>query len=240
MRRDHRPYWLQKLTAEIARGYTQRVLAPQFESVGEGLQVIRARDVEIIGPNITAGRHVHINAARGYPVKLCVWFEGTRLGKIDVGDYVLISPGSQIISSIGISIGAGTMLASQVYISDSDWHGTYDRTTEAGQAAPIAIEENVWLGLRSVVAKGVRIGRNSIIGAGAVVTHDIPPNVIAAGNPATVKRELDPNTPFKTRADYFADPVTLAAQVDGLNRAFLKNNTTLGWLRASLFPTRKD
>ena len=215
MRRDHRPYWLHRLTDTLRRSYVERVVAPQFEAVGEGLQIIRPREVEVIGPNI-------------------------RLGRIDVGDFALISPGSQIISSIGISIGAGTMLASGVYISDSDWHGTYDRTAEAGQAAPIAIEDNVWLGLRAVVGKGVRIGKNSIIGAGSVVTQDIPANVIAAGNPAVVRRELDPATPFRTRADYFADPEALARQVDGLNRAFLKDNTTVGWLRSRFFPTRKD
>ncbi|MBI1212314.1 MAG: hypothetical protein GC190_12685 [Alphaproteobacteria bacterium] len=132
------------------------------------------------------------------------------------------------------------MLASGVYISDSDWHGTYDRTREAGQAAPIVIEDNVWLGLRVIVGKGVRIGRNSIIGAGSVVVHDIPPNVIAAGNPASVRRELDPATPFRTRADYFADPAALAAQMDGLDRAFLGKNTTLGWLRSLISPTRDD
>jgi acetyltransferase-like isoleucine patch superfamily enzyme len=240
VRRDHRPYWLHQLTDKARRAYVQRVLTPQFDAVGVGLQVIRPRDVEIIGPNIRLGHHVHINAARGHPVKLCVWFEGERLGRIDIGDYALVSPGSQIISSVGISIGANTMLASGVYISDSDWHGTYDRTREAGQAAAIVIEDNVWLGLRAIVGKGVRIGKNSIVGAGSVVTSDIPPNVIAAGNPASVRRELDPATPFQTRADYFADPAALAAQVDGLNRAFLKNNTTLGWLRSLVFPTRED
>lgn len=240
VRRDHRPYWLHKLTDHARRSYVDRVLKPQFDAVGEGLQVIRPREVEIIGPNIRLGRHIHVNAAPGHPVKLCVWFEGERLGRIDVGDYVLISPGSQIISSIGISIGAGTMLASGVYISDSDWHGTYDRTSEAGQAAPIVIEENVWLGLRAIVGKGVRIGRNSIVGAGSVVTQDIPANVIAAGNPASVRRELDPSKAFRTRADYFADPGRLAAQVDGLNRAFLAKNTTFGWLRSLAFPRRDD
>jgi len=240
MRRDHRPYWLHKLTDRFSRAYVRRIIAPQFDAVGEGLQIIRPRDVEVIGPNIRLGRHVHINAARGYPVKLCVWFEGARLGKIEIGDYALISPGSQIISSIGISIGAGTMLASGVYISDSDWHGTYDRTREAGQAAPIVIEDNVWLGLRAIVGKGVHIGTNSIIGAGSVVTSDIPANVIAAGNPAVVKRALDAAVPLRTRADYFADAATLAAQVDGLSRAFLKANTTFGCVRSTLFPTRED
>ena len=48
MRRDHRPYWLQRLTDRLRRFYVDGVLVPQFDAVGEGLQVIRPRDVEII------------------------------------------------------------------------------------------------------------------------------------------------------------------------------------------------
>lgn len=58
-------------------------------------------------------------------------------------------------------------------------------------AEPITLEENVWLGGGVIVCPGVRIGRNSVIGAGAVVTKDIPANVVAVGNPARVVREID-------------------------------------------------
>ena len=56
--------------------------------------------------------------------------------------------------------------------------------------APIHIGNKVWIGSGVVVTKGVTIGDNSIIAAGAVVTHDIPANVIAAGVPARVLREI--------------------------------------------------
>lgn len=58
-------------------------------------------------------------------------------------------------------------------------------------AAPIVIEDNVWLGGGVIVLAGVRIGKNSVVGAGAVVTRDIPPNVVAVGNPARVIKDLD-------------------------------------------------
>lgn len=59
---------------------------------------------------------------------------------------------------------------------------------EAG--APIVIHDNVWLGGGAIVLAGVTIGENSVIGAGAVVTRDVPANVVAVGNPARVIRQL--------------------------------------------------
>ena len=58
-------------------------------------------------------------------------------------------------------------------------------------AKPIVIEDNVWLGGGAIVCPGVTIGRNSVIGAGAVVTKDIPANVVAVGNPARVVRNIE-------------------------------------------------
>jgi maltose O-acetyltransferase len=64
------------------------------------------------------------------------------------------------------------------------------RRNKLESAAPITIRDNVWLGGGVIVLGGVTIGENSIIGAGAVVTKDIPANVVAVGNPARVIREL--------------------------------------------------
>lgn len=60
-------------------------------------------------------------------------------------------------------------------------------------ARPVVIEDNVWVTSRVIILGGVRIGRNSIIGAGSVVTYDIPPNVFAAGNPCRVVKEIRRN-----------------------------------------------
>ena len=56
---------------------------------------------------------------------------------------------------------------------------------------PIVIEDNVWIGGRAVVLPNVTIGRNAVVGAGAVVTRDVPSNTVVVGNPATVSREID-------------------------------------------------
>jgi len=239
VRRDSRPYWLKRWAGRRSDRWAKRWLHPQFDAIGEACVFINPRQVEIIGPNVRIGSNVHINAEPTRISRLCVWFAGERVGAITLGDNVLVSPGTRIISSFGISIGSNTMLASDVYISDSDWHGIYDRTTEAGQAAPISIGENVWIGFGAIVGKGVTIGRNSIIGAGSVVTKDIPENVIAAGNPCRVVRQLDPSQGFRTRADFFADTPPLAA-LDRLDQAILKPNTLLGHWRAKLFPGKRD
>ena len=137
------------------------------------------------------------------------------------------------------TIGHSVMMANGVYLTDSDWHDTYDRTAP-GQGAPIAIGDNVWLGDSVIVCKGVTIGDNSIVGAGAVVVDDVPANVVAAGNPARVVKELDTDRPFKTRREWFADPARLSRDFQVWDRALLEGNSLGHWLRYLLRPDGKD
>ena len=85
-----------------------------------------------------------------------------------------------------ITIGNNVRCGANTLITDSDWHGDDPRS---GPPRPVVIEDNVWLGYGSIVLKGVTIGKNSVIGAGSVVTKDIPANVIAAGNPCRVIKQ---------------------------------------------------
>jgi acetyltransferase-like isoleucine patch superfamily enzyme len=89
---------------------------------------------------------------------------------------------SSITIKDNVKCGANTL------ITDGDWHMD---DTRVGSAKPISIEENVWLGYGAIVLKGVTIGKNSIIGAGSVVTTNIPANCIAAGNPCRVIKQHD-------------------------------------------------
>jgi carbonic anhydrase/acetyltransferase-like protein (isoleucine patch superfamily) len=116
----------------------------------------------------------------------------------------------------------------------------YNRIAPCPNPAPIVIEENAWIGDHAMITKGVTIGHNSIVGAGAVVVNDVPPNSIAAGNPAKVVKELDPEIGFTTRAAWFKDPEKLAKQIDNLDKQMLKGNTLLGWIRHLLFPAPGD
>lgn len=240
MRREHAPYWLRRLRDGVELSLAKLHLFPQFDAVGPGCHVARPRQVRVHGPNITLGAYVHLRATPTQKIWLTAWRHPSREGRIHIDDYSLISPGVRIISSNRVTLGRSVMLASYTYITDSDWHDTYDRTEELGKHAPVHLADNVWVGDGAMICKGVTIGRNSIIGARSVVTGDIPENVIAAGNPATVVRRLDPDGPFRTRAALFEDPVALAAETDTLNRLRLRGNTTWGWLRSSLFPGRSD
>jgi len=89
-----------------------------------------------------------------------------------------------------ISIGNNVKCGANTLITDSDWHPEDPRS---GTPRPIVIEDNVWLGVNSVVLKGVNIGKNTVIGANSVVTKNIPPNVVAAGNPCKVLKALPEN-----------------------------------------------
>lgn len=87
-----------------------------------------------------------------------------------------------------IEIGNHVRVGANVLIIDGDAHQDDPR---AGKNSPIYIEDNVWIGANVTILKGVHIGRNTLIGAGSVVTSTIPANTIAAGNPCKVIRQLD-------------------------------------------------
>ena len=240
MRKDLRPYRVKKLSLKFRHWYTEHFLRPACDYLGEHHTIMAPWYVSFSGPNIRIGKCATIIGEPAARVKLGVWGREQHTGRIEVGDYVLISPGTRISACDGIVIGDSVMMANGVYITDSDWHGIYDRIERDPEPAPIHIEDNAWLGDHSLVLKGVTVGENSIVAAHAVVTRDVPPNVIVAGNPARVIRQLDPEREFRTRADYFANPEALARYFDQVERDMLGGNGFFNWLRALLFPTTRD
>jgi tetrahydrodipicolinate N-succinyltransferase len=86
----------------------------------------------------------------------------------------------------------------------------------------------------------VTIGENSIVAAGAVVSKDIPANVVVAGNPAVVVKKLDESQKMRTRADFYSDPAGLESWYDKIDYMVLKENGLWNWLRAIIRPTRND
>lgn len=95
-----------------------------------------------------------------------------------------INGGSQIKCKKSISIGKNVVISHDVIIRDNDAH----IINGAKNCKPIIIENNVWIGSRVIILKGVTIGTGAVVGAGAVVTKDIPPYSLAVGVPAKVKR----------------------------------------------------
>ncbi len=90
-----------------------------------------------------------------------------------------------------MTIGNNVLIAPNVTISTAG-HPIDAEIRASGQqfSLPVTIEDNVWLGSGVIVNPGVTIGRNSVIGAGSVVTKSIPPNVVAVGVPCRVLREI--------------------------------------------------
>lgn len=240
MRKDLRPYWVKKVYLRFRYWYAEHFLRPACDSLGPHHTIMKPWYVSIDGPNINIGKCVTIIGEPTKHVKLGVWGREAGSGRITVGDYVLISPGTRISASDEVSIGNSVMMANSVYITDSDWHDLYDRTARSDRVTPVHIGDNVWLGDHCVILKGVSIGENSVVGANSVVSRDVPANVVVAGNPAQVVKQLDPERGFKTRAEYFANPVQLDAYFDGIEREVLGANGFFNWLRALLFPTPRD
>ncbi len=236
MRDDLRPYWAKKTYLAFRRWYTDYFLRPECVHMGPYDTVMKPWYVVISGPNIRIGRSFTAIGEPMHRVEIGVWGREAGAGRIEIGDCVLMSPGTRISASDEIIIGDGVMMANSTYVTDSDWHTIYDRTCRDEKAYPVKIGDNVWLGDHSTVLKGVTIGENSVVAARAVVTKDVPANVVVAGNPARVVKELDPERGFTTRMDYYADPAGLEVFFDAVDRDVLEGNSTWRWLWSLIYP----
>jgi len=111
--------------------------------------------------------------------------------EIRVGSFTFMN-GLRVSCRERVDIGRWCVFA-DARVLDNDQHSVYPdrRSPDASiEVRPVVIEDNVWVCLAAIILKGVRIGRNSVIAAGAVVAEDIPPNCVAAGNPARVIRNF--------------------------------------------------
>lgn len=117
-------------------------------------------------------------------------------GALKIGDNSGIS-NCTLSCKCSIEIGSHVLIGAGVMISDSDHHSLDWKIRQGSDdgknahAAPIKIGDDVFIGARSIILKGVTIGEKSVIGAGSIVVHDIPANCIAAGNPAKVVKVLE-------------------------------------------------
>ena len=109
-------------------------------------------------------------------------------GKLRFGDRVFVNCGTVIIAVKEIVVGDDVAFANEVYVMDSNSHGVEGKPHVE---APVRIGDGTWLGNRAMVLPGVTIGKRVVVAAGAVVTRDVPDDVLVAGNPARVVRSLD-------------------------------------------------
>src|SRR5690606_37233641 len=100
--------------------------------------------------------------------------------------------------------------------------------------------ENVWVCDGAVICKGVTIGENSIVAARAVVTKDVPANVVVAGNPAKVIKTLDPTIEPLTRQRLFESGMANPNHEHEGMQDMLKNNSTMSWLKSVFKPNKSN
>lgn len=113
--------------------------------------------------------------------------------RIALGDHVYANTGLTVIDDTFVTIGSHVMLGPRVTISAASHPVDPELRRQAYQYdLPVVLEENVWVGAGATILPGVTIGKNSVIGAGSVVDRDIPPDVVAAGVPCRVLREIGP------------------------------------------------
>lgn len=102
--------------------------------------------------------------------------------------------GATVVAAELVEVGDRVLVGANAVIADTDFHPLDWRERRLdvnnGRHRPVIIEDDVFIGMNSLILKGVRVGRGSVVGAGSVVTKDVPANAVVAGNPARVVRYL--------------------------------------------------
>jgi len=110
-------------------------------------------------------------------------------GRIEIGNHTFVNYGSSIAARTSVKIGSYCHLGHYTFVMDNDQHDV-TRHWELPNSEPVVIGDHVWIGSKAVILPGVRIGSHAVVGAGSIVTKDVPPRCVAAGNPARVLRQL--------------------------------------------------
>jgi acetyltransferase-like isoleucine patch superfamily enzyme len=112
-------------------------------------------------------------------------------GLLEIGERSLVNFGCSLVATELVRIGPRCQIGPYTMMLDNDFHRVEpERRLERPPSKPIVVGENVWIGARVILMAGVTVGDDSCIGAGSVVTADVPPRTLVAGVPARVIREL--------------------------------------------------
>ena len=169
----------------------------QVGSIGQVLNArVRLRRATSLGRRVRlSGRPAITNGGRmtiGDRVRLVSTVATLELvslphGYLEIGENTFINYGTSIVSSSHVRIGDDCLIGTHVMVMDCDFHRVEDKAWDT-TGEPIVIEDRVWLGNRAMVLKGVRVGHDAVVAAGAIVTRDVPPRSLVAGVPAKIVR----------------------------------------------------
>lgn len=151
-----------------------------------------------LGGKLTIGKNFAMNnGIKGNPIGCydrCTFWVG-KGAVLRIGDNVGISQAA-LVAIADITIGNNVKIVGGTSIFTSDFHALDPKIRASSEdllhrkCAPVIIEDNAFIGARSIILKGVKIGKNSIVGAGSIVTKSVPENEIWAGNPARFVRKI--------------------------------------------------
>lgn len=180
-------------------GVAHRGVLAKIRRIGPALNArIRLRRVTSLGRRVTLrGRPAVTNDGRmtiGDRVRLVSTVATLELvtlpgGHLEIGDNVFVNYGSSLVASAHVKIGDDCLIGTHVTVMDCDFHRVEDKAWDT-TGEPIFIEDRVWLGNRSMILKGVRVGHDAVVAAGAVVTRDVPLRALVAGVPAKIVRRF--------------------------------------------------
>lgn len=190
-------YKVIKFIERKIEGVHARHIRKQLENCGNGVyigllsQFYGGRYIKI-GDNVSIGTDSILTAFDSYR-------DQTFTPEIIIDDGTIINPYAHITAINSIRIGKNVLFGKYVTVTDNS-HGYNDTLGDLDTApllrsvfskGPVVIEDNVWIGDKAIILPNVTIGKGSIIGAGAVVTKDVPSYSIAVGNPARVIKTIE-------------------------------------------------
>lgn len=185
-------------------------------ALGEGTEIEPGVSLQYperihLGAGTRLGRHVTIRAntqdSSGIRIGNQVLVQdgvviNANQGSVSIGDRCWLGPFCLVYGNGGVRIGKDVLVAGHTSINSISHRAERCDIPINAQGlicAPVVIEDDVWIGLNAVILQGITLGRGAIIGAGAVVTRDVPPWSIAVGVPARVKGRRD-GAPPETRS----------------------------------------
>lgn len=172
-----------------------RLFLLQYRASWYGGQILFGDNLQINQAVIFQGKGVlrfGDNVILGYPIggapTLPILLQPRETDAIiQIGHGSTLVNGTEMIARSRISLGDNCLVGARCVILDADFHGLkpYERT-KGGRISPVEIGNNVWLGLGSMILKGVHIGDDAVVGAGCVVTKSVPAGGIVVGNPMKI------------------------------------------------------